>query len=95
MVEFKEKAGIDQTNLIQVYAYVRDIAHYHQQFHNREVHVLLVLTESNGNIFIENDALIISPDCFARVLIDICKDGEKKGLTQKITPSIPNYSFSV
>lgn len=71
VVEFKQKSGVDPADIDQVAAYARDIAHYHDQSHDRNVVAILVPTSAVSAPSLISNVHILSPNDLADELVHI------------------------
>ncbi len=68
VIEFKDFAKPLQAHVDQVAAYARDLSHYHEATHGREVVAILVLTLGKGINDLVDQVRIVDADSLAGVL---------------------------
>ncbi|WP_432361465.1 DNA/RNA helicase domain-containing protein [Sporosarcina sp. UB5] len=84
VIEFKEKATIQQADVDQVSAYARDLKHYHFESRNRKVTPYLVPTKARSKRALFSDVIAISPDLLFEDIQSFCRNANSHDSNQWI-----------
>jgi len=74
ILEFKQNPIVDRAGIDQVNAYVRDLAEYHSETHEKPIFPVLVLPTSVTPVVVDQTP-VVNADSLAKTLIDLSSDG--------------------